>query len=67
MVLQPRGFAVRFGLVWAVGLVACGLAAAAPTPQPLVDKFVLADTIQPVTTDELARAIACLLYTSRCV
>ncbi|HUA91250.1 MAG TPA: nodulation protein NfeD [Terracidiphilus sp.] len=43
---------------------ACAPAAAAPTPptqplaQPLVDKFVLDDTIQPVTADELSRAIA---------
>ncbi len=55
---QPRGFALRVGLVWAAGLAACGLAFAAPAPQPLVDKFVLADTIQPVSANELNRAIA---------
>lgn len=44
--------------------LACAIAAAPqqpaqPTPaQPTVDKFVLNDTIQPVTSDELVRAIA---------
>jgi membrane-bound serine protease (ClpP class) len=39
-------------------LTACGLATSAFAQQPLVDKFVLADTIQPVTQGELDRAIA---------
>jgi membrane-bound serine protease (ClpP class) len=34
------------------------LAAQPPTTQPLVDKFVLKDTVQPVSSDELVRAIA---------
>jgi membrane-bound serine protease (ClpP class) len=56
MVLQPRRFAVRVVLVLAAGLTAYGLAASAE--QPFVDKFVLSDTIQPVTAGELDRAIA---------
>ena len=43
-------------IVVAVAYAACGLAAAAQ--QPLVDKFVLADTIQPVSAGQLDRAIA---------
>jgi len=63
MVQQARSFAVRVGLIWAAGLLACGWAAPAlaqsSLPQsPLVDKFVLSDTIQPVTSSELDRAIA---------
>src|ERR1035437_416509 len=58
MVQQPRRFAVRVGLVWAAGLVACGLATPAPAQQPLVDKLVLSDTIQPITAGELDRAIS---------
>jgi membrane-bound serine protease (ClpP class) len=50
---------VRFSLVWSLLLLVCGLAASAPQPQqPLVDKLVLDDTIQPVTAAELNRAIA---------
>jgi membrane-bound serine protease (ClpP class) len=52
------------GLVVAVLLVGVGMcggptaSAAQPTPaQPLVDKFILDDTIQPVSEDELNRAI----------
>jgi membrane-bound serine protease (ClpP class) len=56
MVLQSRRLAVRVVLVLAAGLAACGLAASAE--QPFVDKFVLSDTIQPVTAGELDRAIA---------
>ena len=57
MVQQPCRFAVRVGLVWAAALFACGLAVPARAQQPQVDKFVLADTIQPVTQGELDRAI----------
>src|SRR5208337_4321970 len=60
---RAHRFASRFGMVWAAGLVAVGLAAPAFAQQsqsqsPLVDKFVLSDTIQPVTQGELERAIA---------
>ncbi len=64
MVQLVRGFTVRIavGLVVAAGFAACGLAVPAiaqqPLPQPLVDKLVLADTIQPVTAGQLERAIA---------
>lgn len=53
MIQRMRGLAVVMGLIAALGLSAnvCG-------QQPLVDKFVLADTIQPVTQGELERAIA---------
>jgi len=41
-----------------LGLFAAfGLSASALSQQPLVDKFVLSDTIQPVTQGELDRAI----------
>ncbi|MGA3080306.1 MAG: nodulation protein NfeD, partial [Terracidiphilus sp.] len=47
------------GLAILVSLVAgCGLVTTALAQQPLVDKFVLSDTIQPVTQGELERAIA---------
>ena len=42
----------------AILIAACGLAAPASSQQPLVDKFVLYDTIQPITQGELERAIA---------
>ncbi|MFZ1086068.1 MAG: nodulation protein NfeD [Terracidiphilus sp.] len=38
-------------------IVACGFTAPAPAQQPLVDKFVLDDSIQPITRGELDRAI----------
>jgi len=50
---RVRGFAAVIGLIAAIGL-----SAAAIGQQPFVDKFVLADTIQPVTEGELERAIA---------
>jgi membrane-bound serine protease (ClpP class) len=55
MVHPPNSFAV--GLIWASALMACW-AVPAHAQQPLVDKFVLDDTIQPVTQGELIRAIA---------
>src|SRR5271157_1503073 len=53
MIQRVHGIAVLTGLLTVFGLYA-------PThaQQPLVDKFVLADTIQPVTEGELDRAIA---------
>ena len=49
------------GMVFA-GLVIAGFAAGVSAqqaqPQPLVDKFILKDTIQPVSQSELGRAIA---------
>src|SRR5271157_126238 len=53
MIQRVHGIAVLTGLLTVFGLYA-------PThaQQPLVDKFVLADTIQPVTQGELDRAIA---------
>jgi membrane-bound serine protease (ClpP class) len=58
MVQKPGRFAVWVGLVWAAGLVICGWTATACAQQAFVDKFVLSDTIQPVTAGELQRAIA---------
>jgi membrane-bound serine protease (ClpP class) len=52
MMQRLYSFAVLTGLV-----ISCGLAAPARAQQPLVDKFVLYDTIQPVTQGELERAI----------
>jgi membrane-bound serine protease (ClpP class) len=48
-----RGFAVLIGLV-----VIFGLSASVSAQQPVVDKLVLADTIQPVSAGELEQAIA---------
>jgi membrane-bound serine protease (ClpP class) len=60
MVQSVFGFAVRIvtALVVGVGLSASGFAASAPVPQPLVEKLILSDTIQPITEAELERAIA---------
>jgi membrane-bound serine protease (ClpP class) len=57
MVQQPGRFAVWVGLIWAVGFALCGWTAPARTQQAFVDKFVLSDTIQPVTAGELKRAL----------
>ena len=57
MIQRTNGFAVLVGLM-AVGFAACGLPTPAGAQQPLVDKLVLADTIQPVTAGQLDRAIA---------
>lgn len=53
MIQRVHGFAVLMGLIAALGLSAPALA-----QQPVVDKFVLDDTIQPVTASQLDRAIA---------
>ena len=46
------------GLAVVIGLIAAlGLSASACAQQPFVDKFVLSDTIQPVTQSELERVI----------
>jgi membrane-bound serine protease (ClpP class) len=52
MIQRVEGFAAVIGLV-----AACWMIAPACAEQPLVDKFVLFDTIQPVTQGELDRAI----------
>jgi membrane-bound serine protease (ClpP class) len=52
MIQRVHSFAVMIGLV-----MASGLASPISAQQPQVDKFVLADTIQPVTQGELDRAI----------
>ncbi len=52
MIQRMHGYAVLLGLV-----LSCGVAIPASAQQPLVDKFVLSDTIQPVTAGELDRAI----------
>jgi membrane-bound serine protease (ClpP class) len=58
MIQRMRGFAVLIGSVAAFGLCS-PVSAQQPLPQnPLVDKLVLSDTIQPVTAGELDRAIA---------
>jgi membrane-bound serine protease (ClpP class) len=56
MMERTRGFAVS--LVAAAFLVAFGLASSAAAQQPIVDKLVLSDTIQPVSASQLDRAIA---------
>ena len=54
MLQHTRVFAVSAAMVVAAGL-SCVLAA--PAQQPLVEKLVLSDTIQPVTEAELTRAL----------
>ncbi len=60
MVERAHAFAlwIAVGMVAAVGMLACGQGVPAHAQQPLVDKFVLDDTIQPVTQGQLDRAIA---------
>jgi len=58
MLQRAYRFGIGVAFIAAAGLAACGLAAAASTAQPQVDKFVLDDTIQPVSASELERAIA---------
>jgi membrane-bound serine protease (ClpP class) len=58
MVLQSRKIATWIGLVLTAVLTNGGKTAPAYAQQPFVDKFVLSDTIQPVTQEELDRAIA---------
>jgi membrane-bound serine protease (ClpP class) len=58
MLQRVRGFAVLVQLVAATALAACGLIPSAFAQQPLVDKIVLADTIQPISQDQLDHAIA---------
>jgi membrane-bound serine protease (ClpP class) len=53
-----RNFMILAGLIAAAVLVAFGLAAPARAQQPLVEKLVLSETIQPVTQGQLDRAIA---------
>ncbi|HEY1160073.1 MAG TPA: nodulation protein NfeD [Terracidiphilus sp.] len=57
MVERTCGFAVVVGLVAAAFLGALGLGSSALAEQPLVEKLVLSDTIQPVTAGQLDRAI----------
>jgi membrane-bound serine protease (ClpP class) len=60
MLQQVQRFAVLAGSIAAFGLGGSGLVSGAFAQQakPLVDKFVLKDTIQPVSQGELIRAIA---------
>jgi len=62
MLQRASGFAIRIALVAAAGFAAFGLQAAytqnSAPKAPLVDKFVLDDTIQPVSASALERALA---------
>jgi membrane-bound serine protease (ClpP class) len=59
--MNRQGEKIRFGLAAIAALVLmlplAFTARAAHADQPVVDKFVLDDTIQPVTADELKRAL----------
>src|ERR1035441_142365 len=64
MLQRTRGFTLRIAVglatvfLWgASGFVSAALAQQPPAQQPLVDKFVLKDTVQPVSQSELTRAI----------
>jgi membrane-bound serine protease (ClpP class) len=52
----PKALWITLGLVAVAGCA--GSVVVAEAPQPLVDEFVLADTVQPVTAGQLDRAIA---------
>jgi len=58
MIQHAYRFALRIVFVLTLVLSTGAFANAATAPQPLVDKLVLADTIQPITAGELDRAIA---------
>jgi len=58
MVERTRGLAVVVGLIAAAVLGVLGLGSSALAEQPLVEKLMLSDTIQPVTAGQLDRAIA---------
>jgi len=58
MVQRARGLVVLTGLLAAGFWGAFGLGADALAEQPLVEKVVLSDTIQPVSAGELDRAVA---------
>jgi len=58
MIQRMQGFTAMVGLVAVFGLAAPVSAQQLPAQQSLVDKFILSDTIQPVTQGELDRAIA---------
>jgi len=58
MLQRSCWFAVRLGLASAALFALFALAAPALAQQPVVDKFILDDTIQPVSASELHRAIA---------
>jgi len=57
MIQRGRGLVVAAGLFMA-GLVLCGWSSAAAAEQPVVEKMVFSDTVQPVSAGELDRAIA---------
>ncbi len=52
-----RACTARVGRVALMAIAAWGLAVSASAQRPLVDKFILDDTIQPVSASELQRAI----------
>jgi membrane-bound serine protease (ClpP class) len=57
MIQRGRGLVVAVGLLAACLMTVCVQASQALAEQPLVEKMVLSDTIQPVTAGELDRAI----------
>jgi len=57
MVQRRCGFSLRAALTMAVALAVWGFSAPALAQQPLVEKLVLSDTIQPVSAGQLERAI----------
>jgi membrane-bound serine protease (ClpP class) len=58
MMMRARSLAILVGLVAVVVWVAFALGSSALAEQPLIDKLVLTDTIQPITAGQLDRAIA---------
>ena len=58
MTHRAYSFAALVGLIAIFGFAVSALAQSPLPQQPFVDKFVLSDTIQPITRGELDRAIA---------
>jgi membrane-bound serine protease (ClpP class) len=58
MMQRVRMLGLPVGLFCAAGLIVAALAPQVQAEQPIVDKLVLNDTIQPVSAGELDRAIA---------
>jgi membrane-bound serine protease (ClpP class) len=58
MMMRARSLAIRVGLVAVIFWSSFALASSALAEQPLIDKLVLTDTIQPITAGQLDRAIA---------
>ena len=58
MIQRGRGLVVAAALIAAGWMLVCGWSSAAAAEQPVVEKMIFNDTVQPVSAGELDRAIA---------